>query len=70
VLAQIISFPIKHHVDVGEALGLFSALQWITVQFDSANFVVDLNVTVDIFSFNRHEVMEFGQVTKIHQNLF
>jgi len=55
------SFPIKHHVDVGEAFGLFSALQWIVVHFDSVNFVIDLNVTADTFNSNRHEVTEFGQ---------
>jgi len=28
ILAQTVSFPIKYSVDVGEALGLFHALQW------------------------------------------
>jgi ribonuclease HI len=36
--------------DYGEALGLFHALQWISImQFNDVNFVTDFKTTVDAF---------------------
>lgn len=65
------SFPIKYSVDVGEALGLFHALQWLAdMQFDGVDFMVDSKVTADAFNSHRHDATEFGQVIIACQNLF
>lgn len=51
VLAQTVSLPTKYSVDVGKALGLFNVLQWLTnMQFDSVNFMIDSQVTIDAFN--------------------
>jgi hypothetical protein len=63
----------EYFVDVGEALGLFNALQWLgDMHFDSVDFVVDLKViTSDAFNSNRHDETEFGHVIiTTCQNIF
>jgi ribonuclease HI len=66
------SFLTKYFVDVGEAIGLFNALQWLgDMQFDSVDFVVDSKVTFDAFNSNRHDETEFGHVIiSTCQNIF
>ena len=48
VLAKMLTHPCFLLVDVGEALGLFSALQWLRdMQFDNVDFETDSKLTVD-----------------------
>ena len=58
-------------VVIGEALGLFHALQWLSdMQFDNVDFVLDSNITTDAFNHRRIDVTEFGQVMSACQSLF
>jgi len=48
-------------VDVGEALGLHSALQWLSdMQFDNVDFETDSKLTADAFLSTRDDLFEFG----------
>jgi ribonuclease HI len=48
-------------VDVGEALGLHSALQWLSdMQFDNVDFETDSKLTSDAFLATRTDLSEFG----------
>jgi len=48
-------------VDVGEALGLHSALQWLSdMHFDNVDFETDSKLTVDAFLATRNDLSEFG----------
>lgn len=50
MLTQIVIFPTKYSVDVGEDMSLFYALQWLALmQFDSVDFMTDSKVTTDEF---------------------
>lgn len=61
VLAQTRRFPTQLAVDVGEAMGLFHAIQWLTdMKFDNVDFVTDSKVTAEAFNSPRNDVMEFG----------
>jgi len=54
VLAKIVSLPCFVPVDVGEAVGLHSALQWMSdMQFDNVDFEMDSKLTSDAFSFEQ-----------------
>jgi len=58
VLAKTLTHPCFLPVDVGEALGLFSALQWLSdMQFDNVDFETDSKVTVDAFLSDRNLVV-------------
>jgi len=51
VLAKTVSFEGVYAVEVGEALGLFHALQWTSdMQMDNIDFEVDSKVTKDAFT--------------------
>lgn len=51
VLAKTVTYPCIVSIDVGEALGLHSALQFLSdMQFDSVDFETDSKVTSDAFS--------------------
>lgn len=61
VLAQTRRFPTQLAVDVGEAMGLFHAIQWLTdMKFDNVDFVTDSKVTAEAFNSPRNDVTEFG----------
>jgi len=61
VLAKIVSYPCFYFVDVGEAFGLHSALQWPDdMQFDNVDFKTDSNLTYDAFHANQDDTSEFG----------
>lgn len=50
VLAKVVSYPCCYSVDVGEALGLYTALQWLSdMQFDNVDFETDSKLTCDAF---------------------
>jgi len=61
VLAKTLTYPCTVSVDVSEALGLHSALQWLTdMQFDNVDFETNSKLTVDTFRSNRNDLSEFG----------
>jgi len=60
VLAKLVSYPCLYSVDVGEALGLHSALQWLSdMQFDNVDFEMDSKLACDAFHANRDDTSEF-----------
>jgi ribonuclease HI len=63
VLAKMVSFPCLHQVEVGEAMGLFEALQWLSdMSFDNVDFELDSKVTCDAFHSRREDISEFGHI--------
>ncbi|XP_024628912.1 uncharacterized protein [Medicago truncatula] len=63
VLAKTISFVGVYFVDIGEALGLYHALQWVSdMQLDNIDFEVDSKTTkVGIYS-GREDISELGNI--------
>jgi len=71
VLAQSITHPCTVSVDVGEALGLHSALQWLSdMHFDNVDFETDSKLTVDAFLATRNDLSEFGCIISSCRSLF
>jgi len=71
VLAKMVSFPCLHQVAVGEAIGLFEALQWLSdMSFDNVDFELDSKVTCDAFLSHRDDISEFGHVIASCKALF
>jgi len=71
VLAKMVSFPCLHQVVVGEAMGLFEALQWLSdMSFDNVDYELDSKVTCDIFYARRDDIFEFGHVIASCKALF
>jgi len=71
VLAKVVSYPCLYSVDVGEALGLHSALQWLSdMQFDNVDFETDFKLTCDAFHDNRDDTSEFGCIISSCRSLF
>ncbi|XP_024634710.1 uncharacterized protein [Medicago truncatula] len=71
VLAKSITYPCIVSVDVGEALGLHSALQWMSdMQFDNVDFETDSKLTVDAFLATRNDLSEFGSIMTSCRSLF
>jgi ribonuclease HI len=71
VLAKTIAYPCIVSVDVGEALGLHSALQWLSdMQFDNVDFETDSNQTFDAFLSTRNDLSEFGCIISSCRSLF
>jgi len=63
VLAKTLCVTPLCTMDVGEALSLFHAFQWISdMQFDNVDFVLDSKTTTDAFHMNRVDVIEFCHV--------
>jgi len=70
VLARTITYPCIVSVDVGEALGLHSTLQWLSdMQLDSVDFETDSKLTVDAF-LTRNDLFEFGCIISSCRSLF
>jgi len=58
-------------VDVGEALGLHLALQWLSdMQFDNVDFETDSKLTSDAFLSDRNDTSEFGCIISSCRSLF
>ena len=56
VLAKAFSHPCTVSVEVGEALGLHSALQWLSdMRIDNVDFETDSKLTADAFLSNRND---------------
>jgi len=71
VLAKMVSFPCLHQVAVGEAIGLFKALEWLNdMSFDNVDFELDSKVTCDAFLSRRDDISEFGHVIASCKALF
>jgi hypothetical protein len=57
VLAQTIPLSPMYSVAMGEALGLFHALQWLSdMQFDDVDVVLDSKITIDAFHHRQVDV--------------
>ena len=71
VLAKTVSYPCLVSVDVGEVMGLHSALQWVgDMQFDNVDFELDSKLTVDAFLSTRNDLSEFGCIISSCRSLF
>ena len=71
VLAKTVRYPCTVPVDVGEALGLHSAMQWLSdMQFDNVDFETDSKLTVDAFLSTRNDLFEFGCIISSCRSLF
>lgn len=71
VLAKTNTYPCIVSVDVGEALGLHSALQWLgDMQLDNVDFETDSKVTIDAFLSTRNDLSEFGSIISSCRSLF
>ena len=50
-------------MDVGEALGLYHAIQWIyELQLINVDFEVDSKIVADFFNKGRGDITEFGSI--------
>jgi len=71
VLAKTMTHPCFLSVDVGEALRLHSALQWLSdMQFDNVDFETDSKLTYDTFLSDRNDTFEFGCIISSCLSLF
>jgi len=71
VLATTITYPCTVSVDLGEALGLYSALQWLSdMQLDNVDFATDSKLIVDAFLSTRNDLSEFGCIISSCRSLF
>jgi hypothetical protein len=69
VLAQTILLSHVYYVVVGEALGLFHALQWLSdMQF--VDIVLDSKITINAFHHHQVDVTKFGQLISACRGLF
>jgi len=65
------TYPCIVSVDVGEALGLHSALQWLSdMQFDNVDFETDSKLRANAFLSTRNDLSEFGCIISSCQSLF
>ncbi|XP_024628810.1 uncharacterized protein [Medicago truncatula] len=71
VLAKMTSFPCLDQVTVGEAMGLFEALQWLSdMSLDNIDFELDSKITCDAFRSSKDDVSKFGHVIASCKALF
>ena len=71
VLARTEMHPCLLPADVGEALGLHSALQWLSdMQFDNVDFETDSKLTADAFFSDRNDMSDFGCIITSCRSLF
>jgi len=71
VLAKTVTYPCNVLVDVGEALGLHTALQWLSdMQIDNVDFETDSKLTVDAFLSTRNDLSEIGCIISSCRSLF
>ena len=63
MLAKVLQFDQVYPVVVGEALGLYHALQWMQdMHFDNIDFELDSKITRDAFHSRTVDVTEFGNI--------
>ncbi|XP_024634754.1 uncharacterized protein [Medicago truncatula] len=71
VLAKTVLHPCFLPVDVGEALGLYLALQWLSdMQFDNVDFETNSKLTADAFLSDKNNTCEFGCIITYCRSLF
>jgi len=71
VLAKALQFDHYFPVAVGEALGLFHALQWMQdMHFDYIDFELDSKVTRDAFHSRHTDITEFGSIITACREMF
>ncbi|AES76948.2 hypothetical protein MTR_6g089560 [Medicago truncatula] len=71
VLAKIVNFEGVYSVEVGEALGLFHAIQWLSdMQMDNIDFEVDSKIRKDAFTARRDDISEFGHIVEASRSMF
>jgi ribonuclease HI len=71
VLAKTLHFSPKCSVPLGEAMGLYYAVQWLRdMSFDSIDFALDSKIVTDAFHHQRPDISEFGQVMYASRRLF
>jgi ribonuclease HI len=71
VLAKVLQFDHVFPVAVGEALGLYHALQWIQdMQFDNIDFELDSKIARDAFHSHTVDVTEFGHIIDACRDTF
>jgi len=71
VLAKTMTYPCNVQVDVGEALGLYTALQWLSdMQIDNVDFETDSKLTTDVFLSTRNDLSKFGCIISSCRSLF
>ena len=71
VLAKTVSISPRCPVPLGEALGLFHAIRWLSdMKFDNVDFALDSQLTTTAFNHHREDVTEFGQVISACKRLF
>jgi hypothetical protein len=63
VLAKTISFYGVYSVDIGETLGLYHALQWVSdMQLNNIDFEVDYKSPRDAIYSGREDISELGDI--------
>jgi len=71
VLAKTFTYPCIVSVDVGEALVLHSALQWLSdMQLENVDFETDSKLIVDAFRSDRTDLSEFACIISSCRSLF
>jgi len=71
VLAKVLQFGQIYSVPIGEAFGLYHAIQWLQdMRFDNINFELDSKITRDAFHSRTVDVTEFGTIIGACQHLF
>jgi len=69
--AKTVIYPCMVSIDVAEALGLHSALQWLSdMQMDGVDFETNLKLTSDAFLSTRNDTSEFGSIISSCRLLF
>jgi len=70
VLAKTVSYDGVYPVDIGEALGLNIALQWVSdMQLDNIDFEVDSKTTKEAIYAGREDVYELGNIITASRTL-
>ncbi|KAK2435263.1 hypothetical protein QL285_020337 [Trifolium repens] len=71
VLAKTLNFSPKCSVPLGEAMGLFIALQWLRdLNFDYIDFTLDSEIVTKAFHHSRPDITEFGHVMADARRLY
>lgn len=71
VLAKIVSFAGVYFAEVGETLGLFHTIQWLSdMKMNNIDFEVDSKITKDAFTSRREDIFEFGHIVVCSFSLY
>ncbi|KAK2355667.1 hypothetical protein QL285_093058 [Trifolium repens] len=71
VLAKTLHFSPRCSVPLGEAMGLFFAVQWLRdLRLDHVDFALDSQIGTDAFHRQRPDITEFGQLMSVTRGLF